>query len=44
LKEEIRMRANENTMLRNILGPKMEEARGRGEKRIKNSFKMFDPH
>jgi hypothetical protein len=44
LKEENRTRANENTILTKIFGPKMEEAKGSGEKCIKNSFKMFNPH
>jgi hypothetical protein len=31
-------------MVRKILGPKMEEARGSGEECIKSSFKICDPH
>jgi hypothetical protein len=44
LKEEKSTRAYENTMLRKILGPKTEEAREGGEKCIKSSFKICDPH
>jgi hypothetical protein len=44
LKEENGTMAYGNTLLRKILGPKTEEARGGGEEFIKSSFKICDPH
>ena len=44
MKEENRTRTYENTMLRKLLGPKIEEARRSGEECIKSSFKICDPH